>query len=261
MEQLTLFLKISEAALLFGTVRLFIFCSFFAAFAWAHCNRGVIRAGIALALAMPVMVHITASDVPMPNVEAPGEMILIVLKEAAIGFALACLFSLPFWAIAAAGSALSMLRIEAADDEPQIGTTPLERLLMLITIGAFAFTDASERMLIVLYMSYEAWPVSTLLPLIGESSLSDIAEVIKYVITFACTIILPFLTAILFIECLLAFSGKIAKHVKLQEAMLLRSFGVINGLFLTAIIWFVAFYEFLRDFYNVVGSKILLAIP
>lgn len=261
MEQVALLFKISEASLLFGVVRLFVFSTFFAAYAWAHCNRGIIRAGIALAFAMPVMVHVTASDAPMPTLDAPGAMILIVLKEAAIGFALAVLFSLPFWAIGAAGAALSMLRIESADDAPQIGTTPLERLLLLITIGAFAFSDVPERMMTVLYLSYDAWPISSLVPLASEFSWNDMAKAIEDVILFSITIILPFLTAILFIEALLAFSSRITRHVNLQAAMLLRSFGVIIGLILTAIIWFVTFSDFLTDFYSEIGARFMLMTP
>lgn len=260
MEQTVLLFKLAETSLLFSVIRVFVFSSFFAVFAWAHCNRGVIRAAIALSLAMPVAMHLSGSDVPMPSMEAPGEMILIVLKEALIGFGLACLFSAPFWAVGAAGAALSMLRVESSDGDPQLGSTPLERLLLLLTIGAFAFSDAPARMLTVLYLSYEAWPIATLMPQVERLYWSDLTMMLKDVMIFACVIVLPFIISSLFIESLLAFSSKIAKHVKIQESMLFRSFGIVVGLVLSGIVWLIAFSDFLSGFYNDVGSKMLIIL-
>lgn len=253
--------ELTAATILFGMVRLFAFASFFAVFRWAHCNQGIVRSGIALAFGLPVAVRLFYSDILMPEIDQPLLWVGLMAKEIAVGFVLAVLFSIPFWSVIIAGSALSILRFEAADAGEDVGNTPLERLMLLLMIGAFAFTGAAERMMRVIYLSYDAWPIGTFFPDANGLNWLDFAELVSDALLFAVAIILPFLAVLLLVEGLLAFTTRFSKHVILHESMLMRSLSIIIGLALTITALFMHVAGFLNGFYERLGVATLGLVP
>src|SRR6185369_16680209 len=70
---------------------------------------GILRAGIALALSLPLVAHL-GSDLPALRSMSAAMLLAMILKETVIGFLRGLLFGIPFWAVQSAGDIIDTQR-------------------------------------------------------------------------------------------------------------------------------------------------------
>lgn len=209
-------IEIALGAFLIGFARTFTFVSVFAPFLWAGCAKGVLRFAVATAFALPVMLPVYEAGPVVPSEGTIGVWTLLMLKEALVGLVLGLLMSAPFWAAQLAGAALSMIRTETSDGPPEIGDTPLTRVMMLFMICAFAFGGGLHRAAEVFYVAFEIWPPGTVIPdalVVDKAALVALAAAM---LAFSISILAPFLIVVTLSEIGIAFSTRFMKRLQIN---------------------------------------------
>lgn len=121
---------------------------------------GLLRGGVALALALPVAPALLPALHADP-VSGP-RLLLLGVKEAFVGLLLGILFAVPFWAAEAAGELIDQQRgsrgavLPDAAQEAQTGITGTLLVLALTTI--FLLHGGMGMLVDAIYDSYQIWP-------------------------------------------------------------------------------------------------------
>ncbi len=121
---------------------------------------GLLRGGVALALALPV-----APALLGPLLAAPvggARLLLLGTKEAFVGLVLGIVFAVPFWAAEAAGELIDQQRGSKGavlPDPSQDAQTGITGTLLVLTLITIFFLHDGIRMLVdAVYDSYRVWP-------------------------------------------------------------------------------------------------------
>ena len=161
--------------------------------------RVVFVAGLSLALLPLALSDQTLATVPLVSLP------IYVAKEAAIGLVLGLLASIGFWALYAAGA---MIEYQAGmafattidpltgQDESLIGS-----LLVRLFTTLFLVTGGLLSLLSLLFDSYAAWPLSSLMPVVSSPLLVELLlKALAQLLTTALTVAAPFVIMMLLIE-------------------------------------------------------------
>lgn len=213
-------LEISIGAILISFPRGLGFVTFFVPFAWAGCNRGIMRFGVAAIFALPMTQTIVGGRPLVPSMDTAVVWILLSFKEALLGIALALLMSTPFWAAQLAGATLSIVRTETGDGAPNIGETPLARTMLAIVICAFVFSNGFARTLDIFFISHEVWPIDVMRPEGFALDTDALRMLTVSLLSFTISILMPFLIVITLFELGIAFSGRFMKRLQASSLAL-----------------------------------------
>jgi type III secretion protein T len=174
-----------------------------------HAMPLLARSAIALAFALPVAPGLLATlqETPLAVIDVTA----LVLKEAGIGLLLAALFSVPFWAIEAAGTYLDFQRggnpqaiDPAASADASVLGTLLRQSLVVYLIHAGIF----HALLSAIYASYVAWPPLASLPTLNDETWNAIAHLLTAMMRFSLTLAFPYLLALGLIEACFAILSR-----------------------------------------------------
>jgi type III secretion protein T len=161
--------------------------------------RVVFVGGLSLAL-LPLALSDEALAT-LPLISAP----IYIAKEAAIGLVLGLLASVGFWALYAAGAIIEYQAgmAFATTIDPLTGQDEslLGSLLVRLFTTLFLITGGLLSLLSLLFDSYVAWPLSSLMPVVDNPRLVTIMlQGLAQLLTTALTVAAPFVIMMLLIE-------------------------------------------------------------
>ncbi len=137
---------------------------------------GLLRIGVASAFA--VFIVPTLVEDAMDFTRSGGSVLLLVTKEAMIGFVLGFLVALPLWALDIVGAYIDNQRGAsiAASINPLTGhdTSPLGEMFSQAGMVVLLISGGLLLILELIYESYEMWPVFQMLPRLSENTPSII---------------------------------------------------------------------------------------
>lgn len=127
---------------------------------------GLVRNGIIMALsvvAIPMTVE-QSQNLPMDGILILG----VVAKEVALGFMMGFIFSIPFWAVSAAGYFIDMQRGTMSAEQFSAvitdQTSPLGNLFALLMVTLLFASGGFLLLYEVILLSYQTWPIDTFYP-------------------------------------------------------------------------------------------------
>lgn len=204
-------------AFLIGSARLMAF-SVLAPFMGNQVLNLTVRAAVVLALYLvihPMMVEAVA------GAHLAGLMVgILIVKELMIGFVLAWLSGMAFWAMEGAGFFIDNQRGagQAAQNDPLTGdqSSPTGSFLMQSTFYIFFASGAFVALLALLYSTYEMWPPMQLLSsdfFAKEGSALFFGESLAKLSTNIVLISAPVVLACLFTDIALGLINRFAPQL------------------------------------------------
>ncbi len=197
----------------FALARLTGFMTLFPLFTRVRLS-GLLRTGVALALAVPVIPIIVGV---VSQAEITGAMILVyIFKEAAVGITLGLAMGIPFWAAEAAGDIVDLqlgLTLGGLIDPMMTHeTSATGTLLTLVMVAIYLAAGGLEMTLNSLYASYEIWPISQLLPLFSKDAAGIFLDLLNNILMMALTLVFPLIVTMLLSDMVLGFLARAAPH-------------------------------------------------
>lgn len=195
-------------SLLIGMARIYPCAFLVAAFCFQHL-RGMPRHTVVMVMALIPAPAIYAS---MEGADYSALMLAgLMFKEAALGFLLGVLLSMPFWMFEAVGALLDNQRGALAGGQlnPSLGpdATPIGHLfkelaifLLMVTLGLGALTQ-------VIWDSYQIWPPTAWLPVVGVNGFNAFIELLGDTFTHMMLYAAPFIAVLLLLEFGVALLG------------------------------------------------------
>jgi type III secretion protein T len=161
--------------------------------------RVVFVGGLSLALLPLALTDETLASLPLIS------MPIYIAKEAAIGLVLGLLASVGFWALYAAGAIIEYQAgmAFATTIDPLTGQDEslLGSLLVRLFTTLFLITGGLLSLLSLLFDSYVAWPLSSLMPVVDSPRLVTLMlQALAQLLTTALTVAAPFVIMMLLIE-------------------------------------------------------------
>jgi type III secretion protein T len=212
-----------ESAILFlfiATLRPLGLLFGFMAFAWGMGTGVVLRTAVALSLGLPMACANVEQIIGVIKRNALAEMITILPKEVALGFALGFLASVPFFALKAAGAVTDNFRGESdsGHTDPNGGTISSWGIVFLL-LGFFAFFASGGlwQLVIMLYESYAVWPLAAPLPPLSGASALRMADLVTTIMAQALLIAAPLLLLLIAVDFIVIIASRTAQRFKLYD--------------------------------------------
>jgi type III secretion protein T len=194
-------------------------------------------AGLSLALLPLALTDHALTSIPLANM-AP-----YLAKEAVIGLVLGLVASSGFWALYVAGT---IIEYQAAlsfattidpltgQDDSLIGS-----FLMRLFTTLFLVTGGLTSLIAMLFDSYQAWPLSSMTPVIGNAQVVEVLlSAFMQMLLIAIKIAAPFVILMLLVETALGFLSRFAPQLNVfflalpLKVLILAAMLLLYGLFL-----------------------------
>ena len=183
---------------------------------------GLLRGGVALALALPMAPALTASLDPALLTGLPATLLLI--KETMIGLLIGLVAGLPFWIAEAGGELIDQQRgSEAAllPDPSGAGETGVTGTLLVLTSAVVFLGGGGLRLLQEgVYESYTLWPVQALTPSFAPEAALRTLEMLDRLMRGGLVLASPLLVAMLLAEFSLGLIGRFAPQLNIFDLAL-----------------------------------------
>lgn len=171
--------------------------------------RVVFVGGLAMALLPLALADEALASIPLVSVP------IYVAKEAAIGLVLGLLASVGFWALYAAGSIIEYQAgmAFATTIDPLTGQDEslLGSLLVRLFTTLFLVTGGLLSLLSLMFDSYVAWPLSSMVPVVSSPMLVEILlRALTELLSTALIIAAPFVILMLMIELAFGYLSRFA---------------------------------------------------
>lgn len=194
-----------------------IMCPIFSRFA---IKEGIVRGGVLVALTLPVFPSVL-TEIHAAGVPEPTSMLMIIVKEMAIGFLLALITGLPFWAAATAGDFIDMGRGASMGnlvDPGSGGETSVTGTFLFLTcvlwlIAAGVFIPAVFG---PLFETYKVYPVLEMLPALNPENGALALDFLSDLARAGLVLAIPILIPMFLVEALLAISGKYIQQLNVM---------------------------------------------
>ena len=207
---------------------------------------GLVRNGIVMILSM-VAVPMTLEQVRDLPIEALP-IIVILIKEVMLGFMMGFMFSIPFWAISAAGYFIDIQRgTMSAEQFAAIitdQTSPLGNILALMAVTLLFASGGFLLLYEVLLLSYQTWPIDSYFPKFHKDSAIVILHQLDLLMYTAALIAGPIVAVMYLIEIGAAL---VARQVP-QLNVFLLTMPIKSGVGMLMLIYYTTFIaHFLRE--------------
>ncbi len=216
---------------------------------------GLLRGGVALALALPVAPSLLPRMLASPV--GGARLLLLGTKEAFVGLVLGILFAVPFWAAEAAGELIDQQRGSQGavlPDPSQDAQTGITGTLLVLTLITIFFLNDGMRMLVdAVYDSYQVWPALDAAPRLAGLGAADagiggsgggsggnaallMLGIFDRILASGFLLASPLLVAMLLVELALALVSRFAPQLNVFDlAMSLKGLVHVVGLPLYAV--------------------------
>jgi type III secretion protein T len=183
--------------------------------------------------------------------DIPIEMLpvlIIVIKEVILGFMMGFMFSIPFWAVSAAGYFIDMQRgtMSAEQFAAVISdqTSPLGNVLVLMAVTLLFASGGFLLLYEVLLLSYQTWPIDRFFPKFHMDSSVVILRQLDLLMYTAALIAGPIVAVMYLIEIGAAL---VARQVP-QLNVFLLTMPIKSGVGMLILIYYVTFIaNFMRE--------------
>lgn len=177
---------------------------------------GAGRFGVAVALSVPVALHLLGSFEGLAALGI-GQLTLLILKEAFLGLLLGLGFGLPFWAAGMAGDVFDFQRgsLQAYLVDPtQISEESITgTFLQLIMVALFYVGGGPHLLLSTLYDSYALWPPLAELPRFVPESGVLLLGMLDRMMMIAVLLAAPLIIVLLMVDATMALLGRAAPQL------------------------------------------------
>lgn len=180
---------------------------------------GLIRGGIAVAIALPVLQHTGDAIAALDGGARMVRIALLGLKEVFVGLLLGTLLSIPLWSIQAVGEIIDTQRgitSEVAPVDPatrsQASATGL--LLGITAITIFVVGGGLQTMIDGLYKSYLIWPVTNFAPSLSTQGAMELVSLLDHIMRTMLLVAGPVLIFLLLIDLSVMLLGRFAPQFK-----------------------------------------------
>lgn len=174
--------------------------------------RLAIGAGLGVMVAPALMPQVHATDFNA------GQVLVLVAKEAFVGFVLGCLIAIPFWAFEAVGFFIDNQRGAsiAASLDPLTGndSSPLGILFNQGFIVFFFVSGGFLLMLDLLYDSFRLWNVFSWTPYLRADTMPFLIEQLMRLVKLALLFSAPVIVAMFLAELGLAFVSRFVPQLQ-----------------------------------------------
>jgi len=200
---------------------------------------GLARNGIVVVLsvvAIPMTVE-QIKDVPLDTLYIVG----LAIKEVALGFMMGFMFSIPFWAISAAGYFIDMQRgtMSAEQFAAVIAdqTSPLGNLMTLLSVTLLFASGGFLLLYEVLLLSYQSWPINSFFPVFHLDSAVIFLRQFDIIMYTAALLAGPIVAIMYLVEIGAAFIGRQVPQLN----VFLLTMPIKSGVSMFMLIYYVAF--------------------
>jgi type III secretion protein T len=180
----------------------------------------LLRTAITIAIALPILGPLSKEIAGAGPVSA-YYLTFICVKEALIGTILGIVMGLPFWALETAGNILDFVR-QAPDaqlQDPQ-GTTEATitgTLLSIFVVFVFISVGGLRILADIIYTSYKAWPILTMLPEIKSDVIIKFAALLDKLLGAALVLAAPILIVIVLAFLILIFIARFVQQINVFD--------------------------------------------
>ena len=163
-------------AFVLGSIRLMVFLSFIPFFGPQVSTAILLPLLVSLYMPLHPLMFMQAQDLNIYNMAQLINFILIILKEALIGFVLAYVIGNIFYVAMCAGIVIDNQRGASMAQTAELLTgnesTPLGSILFLAVVTLFFSSGAFTNFLALYYTTYVLWPVLDLIPALFSQNLA-----------------------------------------------------------------------------------------
>lgn len=183
---------------------------------------GLVRAGFALGLSLPVVWHATANIATL-GPDRPVELVLLSLKELMVGALIGFLLGLPFWTVQAVGELIDLQRgiggeMAGSNDPTTRGQASATSLFLGIgAIALFIAADGLQTVVRTLYDSYAIWPQLSFLPRFTLDSAMAAVGAVDHLLRYALLVGGPVLALMLLIDLSVMLIGRSAPNLNATD--------------------------------------------
>lgn len=202
---------------------------------------GMIRSSVAVVISLPIMPSVFQAvvyDHPFPGAAI---IILVLLKELAIGCTIGLVFGIPFWAAEAAGNLVDLQRgstmAQLVDPASASESTIVATLFSITMVALFFMSGGFLLLLGGFYDSYAIWPAASAVPVLDEAAFPLILGLLDRILQTALLLIAPIMVALLIAETMLAFLSRMSPQLHIFDL----SLAVKNLLFCVLILLYAQF--------------------
>lgn len=203
----------------------------------------LLRGAIATALALPALPALgQALDVDTP---AGVALLLLVIKEAALGAALGLLSGVPFWALDLAGDLLDLQRGATQgrlNDPAGFGDVSISgTFLLLVGVVLFVGSGGLELLADLLYRSWRIWPPLSGLPTLTAVTPGLLLGMLDQLLRQGVRLAAPLILAMLLADVALILAGRVAPQLRIDDQALAAR-NLVFFVFLSLYCAFLVFY-------------------
>ena len=178
---------------------------------------GILRAGVALVLALPLLPFIAATF-PFDQISA-GQIAAILFKEVMVGLTIGLVLGVPIWAAQAAGEFLDVQRgvnfADLVDPSSSSNNNITGSLFSIIIVAIFFASGGLNITMRAVYESYKLWPLTNFLPVFREGSAPLFLDLLDDVFSMGLMLVVPIMMALLLTDLSLALVARAAPHLNI----------------------------------------------
>lgn len=183
---------------------------------------GAIRAGVGLALAIPLAPMI--SEVVSSQPFTIGGLAVFLFKEIFAGLLIGLVMGIPFWAAETAGAILDLQRGSSmatlVDPSGSDETSILGTLFIMASLAIFYGSGGLDLLIGAIYDSYGVWPVGHLLPVLSREAGVLFLMLLDKVFTMGLMLAAPLVIALLLSDLVLALVSRAAPNLHVFDLSL-----------------------------------------
>lgn len=208
--------------------------------------NGMLLAGVALVLSLPLMPLIVATI--QPQSLGFGQMTGILLKETIVGMAIGLVLGVPIWAAEAAGEMLDLQRgvtfAEMVDPAMTTHNNIAGTFFAVVMVALYFASGGLSLTLRAVYDSYALWPLTSFMPVFSAESGRLFLSIMDDILGLGLTLVVPIVLAMLLADVALALVARAAPHMNI----FVLSLTVKNFAFALLVVLYGAFMlSYMRD--------------
>ena len=188
----------------------------FTAFVWGRINTGIIRAVVAMAIALPVLSP-ALRDPTMALVTIEGPYLAFLVKELGIGIFIGLAASLPLQAIGVAGNVVDAIRGGGQLPSAEGDNTVFGQLFMIIALWIFDDLGGFFHYADMIYQSYGLWPLAKPLPPLQPVMLGALVALIGQLIVLVVTLSGALVVLLLMVDVTLVIANRLGKRMNVLD--------------------------------------------
>lgn len=184
---------------------------------------GLLRTGVAFALALPVVPHMS-SNLSTVAAVGGGTLLAVILKESVLGLLLGLMFGIPFWAAQSAGDVIDTQR--GASIAYMVDPTALQEVsitgtfLELCMLALFFAGGGPDLVIGAVYDSLLLWPILAPFPEFQPETGRLLLGILDKVLLIAVLIGGPIIIVLFVVEAAMALISRISPQLPMSDLSL-----------------------------------------